>query len=220
MCYAVGMQITIVGAHGQVARHLTRFLRATGHHVRGLVRSEDQFGDVDDDGGEPVQLDLEQACPDEFDEALDGSDVVVFAAGAGPGSGPERKHTVDRDGAIKAVEAAVRVGADRFIVVSAMGTDEPPQDEATFSVYLRAKAEADDHIRNAAIASVVVRPGRLVDGAATGAVQMARHVERGEITRADVAAVVTELIDTGSGDGRTIEIVGGDTPIEDAVAAL
>ena len=214
------MQVTIAGAHGQIARQLTTFLRSTGHHVRGLVRSEDQFADIESDGGEPVLLDLEQSTPEEFDEALDGSDVVVFAAGAGPNSGPERKNTLDRDGAIKTVESAVRVGADRFVIVSSMGADDPPQDDETFSVYLRAKAAADEVARSADIPAVIVRPGKLTDGSATGAVELGESVERGEITRADVAAVLTEIIDSGNGDGRTIEIVGGSTPIEDAVAAL
>ncbi|MCB0966745.1 MAG: SDR family oxidoreductase [Ilumatobacter sp.] len=214
------MQITIAGAHGQIARQLTQMLRSAGHHVRGLVRSEEQFDDIEADGGEPVLLDLEHDEPESFDDALDGSDVVVFAAGAGPGSGPERKLTLDRDGAIKTLESAVRVGVDRFVVVSAMGTDDPPTDDETFSVYLRAKAAADDAVRSAAIASVIVRPGRLTDGPATGAVRMARHVEPGEVTRADVAAVIAELIDSGRGDGLTLEVVGGDVPIEDAVASL
>ncbi|MAT04885.1 MAG: NAD-dependent dehydratase [Acidimicrobiaceae bacterium] len=214
------MQITIAGAHGQIARILTTYLRSTGHHVRGLVRSEDQFADIESDGGEPVLLDLEQSSSEEFDDALDGSDVVVFAAGAGPGSGPEHKHTLDRDGAIKTVESAVRVGADRFVIVSSMGADDPPDDDETFSVYLRAKAAADEAVRAADIDAVIVRPGKLTDGPATGAVEMGTSVGRGEITRADVAAVLTEIIDTGHGDGCTFEVIGGTTPIEDAVAAI
>ncbi len=214
------MLVSIVGGHGQIARLLTPLLRSSGHGVRGLVRSADQFDDLRRIGADPVPCDLEAAGPRDVDAALSGSDVVVFAAGAGPGSGAERKLTLDRDGAIAAVESAVRVGARRFVMISAMGTDDPPTDDEVFSVYLRAKAAADDAVRAADLASVVVRPGRLTDGRPTGRVTLARHVERGEIARADVAAVLAELITTGNGDGHTVEVVGGDTPIADAVAGL
>lgn len=188
--------------------------------MRGLVRSEDQFDDIRGDGGEPLLLDLEQDAAAAFDAALDGSDVVVFAAGAGPASGAERKNALDRDGAIKTVESAVRVGAARFVIVSSMGADDPPTDDETFSVYLRAKAAADDAARAAAIPAVIVRPGKLTDGPATGGVEIGESVGRGDITRADVAAVLTEIIVSGHGDGHTVEVIGGSTPIETAIASL
>lgn len=214
------MLVTIIGAHGQIARLLTRLLRDAGHSVRGVVRSQRQFGDVRADGAQPTLCDLEHASPAEIEAALDHSDVVVFAAGAGPGSGPDRKATLDRDGAIAAVDAAVRVGARRFVLVSAMGTDDPPLDDSTFSVYLRAKAAADGHARSAPIPSTIVRPGRLTDDEPTGAVTLARHVAPGEIPRADVASVLCELIATGLGTDATVEVVGGRTPIPAAVTAL
>lgn len=217
-------QISIVGAHGQIARHLSRKLVERGHGVRGLVRSADQFEDLRSDGAEPVLCDLEAAGESEIDAALTGSDIVVFAAGAGPDSGPERKQTLDRDGAIKSVESAVRIGANRFVIVSSMGADDPPDDDEGFSIYLRAKHDADVAVREASddsgLAYTVVRPGKLTDDEPSGAVQLAERADRAEIPRADVAEVLAELIDSGHGDGTTFEVVSGSTPIVDAVRVL
>jgi len=217
-------QVSIVGGHGQIARHLSRKLVDRGHRVRGLVRSRDQFTDLRDDGTEPVLCDLEAAGDADIDEALAGSDVVVFAAGAGPDSGPERKRTLDRDGAVKSVDSAVRIGASRFIIVSSMGADDPPADDEDFSVYLRAKHDADEAVRSASDASAlhhtIVRPGALTNGESSGSVQLGEHVDRAEIPRIDVAGVLAELIDSGRGNGRTLEVVSGSVPIADAVRTL
>ena len=217
-------QIGIVGAHGQIARHLTRKLVERGHGVRGLVRSEEQFADLRSDGAEPVLCDLEAAGESDIDAALMGSHVVVFAAGAGPGSGSERKKSLDRDGAIKSVESAVRLGVERFIIVSSMGADNPPDDDEGFSIYLRAKHDADAAVRKASDGSdllyTVVRPGKLTDDEPTGSVQLAEHTDRSAIPRIDVAEVLAELIDSGHGDGSTFEVVSGSTSIADAVRAL
>lgn len=212
--------VSVVGGHGSVARLLTPLLTARGFTVRGLVRSEDQFDDLRTDGARPVRCDLETDGDDVLDAALESSTIVVFAAGAGAGSGPERKKTLDRDGAVRSVHAAVRAGADRFVIVSSMGADAPPDDDETFSVYLRAKADADDAARAADIDSTIVRPGALTDDDPTGAVRIADSTGRGEISRADVAAVLAELIVSGSGRNTTFELIAGDTPIADAVAAL
>ncbi|MGB3734067.1 MAG: SDR family oxidoreductase [Ilumatobacter sp.] len=218
------LRIGIVGGHGQIARLLTRELTGRGHHARGLVRSSDQFDDLRSDGAEPVLCDLEQAGGTELDEALHGMDVVVFAAGAGPDSGPERKRTLDRDGAIESVESAIRVGAKRFVIVSSMGADDPPEDDEGFSIYLRAKHDADVAVRNASdessITYTIVRPGKLTDEEPTGSVQIAEHAERAEIPRADVAAVLAELIDADEAHDVTFEVVSGSTKIADAVRSV
>lgn len=214
------MIVSIVGGHGSIARQLTPMLAARGHTVRGLVRNDDQFDDLRSDGAEPVLCDLETAQPDDVDDALRGSDLVVFAAGAGPDSGPERKQSLDRDGAIKSVESAVRIGAGRFVIVSSMGADDPPQDDEDFSVYLRAKAAADDAARAAEIASTIVRPGALTDDEPTGSVHISPSTGRGEIPRGDVAAVLAELIESGCGRQTTFELIGGDTSIAAAVSGL
>ena len=213
------MIVSIVGGHGSIARLLTRRLVATGTTVRGLVRDEAQFDDLRDDGAEPVLCDLEAASDGDLDTALAASDVVVFAAGAGAGSGPERKENLDRDGAIKSVRAAMRVGADRFVIISSMGADDPPDDDETFSVYLRAKAAADEAVRAAMIDATIIRPGSLTDDDPTGKVSIAESTGRGEIPRADVAAVLATLIAADALRNTTFELVGGDTPIAEAVNA-
>ena len=217
-------QISVVGGHGQIARILSRKLVERGHAVRGLVRSHDQFDDLRHDGTAPVLCDLETAGESDIDEALAGSDVVVFAAGAGPGSGPERKRSLDRDGAITSVEAAVRVGAERFVIISSMGAEDPPDDNENFSVYLRAKHDADTAVSAAsersALTHTIVRPGKLTDDEPTGTVQLAEHADRAEISRSDVAEVLAELIDSGSGRDLTFELVSGPTAIADAVHSL
>lgn len=219
--------VTIVGGHGQIARILSRKLVERGHGVRGVIRSSNQIADLRADGAEAVECDLENSDGAEVDEALAGSDVVVFAAGAGPGSSADRKRSLDRDGAIKSVESAVRIGASRFVIISSMGADDPPDandDDDVFAIYLRAKHDADVAVRDLADAAdlsfTIVRPGRLTDDEATGSIQLAAHADRGEIPRADVAEVLAQLIDTGRGNDSTFEVVSGSTPIGDAVRSL
>jgi nucleoside-diphosphate-sugar epimerase len=137
------MQIAIAGAHGKIARRLTQRLAARGDTVVGVIRNPDHADDISAQGGRPVVCDVERATVEEIAAAITGSTAVVFAAGAGPGSGAERKLTVDRDGAIKLLQAAVSVDAPRYLIVSSVGAENPPDGDDVFSVYLRAKAQAD-----------------------------------------------------------------------------
>ncbi len=214
------MHIVIAGGHGQVALHLTRQLAERGDQVRGIIRDPGQSGDLQAAGAEAVVLDLEQATPADLADVIADADAVVFAAGAGPDSGAERKETVDYGAAAALVEAAQRAGTDRYVMVSAMGTDDPPQDDAVFSVYLRAKARADRALMASDLAWTVVRPGRLTDAEGTGTVTLARHVPRAEIPRADVAAVCAACLHEPATAGHVFEVVTGDVPVGDAVASL
>lgn len=214
------MIISIVGGHGSIARLLTQRLTTQGHDVRGLVRNEDQFDDLRADGAEPVLCDLVDSSDGVLDAALASSDVVVFAAGAGPDSGPEGTKALDRDGAIRSVHAAERVGADRFVIVSSMGAGDPPQDDEAFSIYLRAKADADEAARGVDIDSTIVRPGALNDNDPTGSVQIGTSTGSGEIPRGDVAAVLAEIIHGDHGRNTTFEVIAGDTSIPDAASTL
>src|SRR5580692_9719988 len=140
------MRVAIAGAHGQIAIQLIPLLGARGDTVVALIRNPAHAEDVGEAGAEPVILDLEQAEPAEIAAAIAGADAAVFAAGAGPGSGAERKLTMDRDGAIKLLDASREAGVKRYVVVSAVGAESPPDGDDVFSVYLRAKADADEAV--------------------------------------------------------------------------
>jgi uncharacterized protein YbjT (DUF2867 family) len=212
------MDVAIAGAHGQVARRLTPLLAARGDRVRGLIRNPAHADDVRADGAEPVLLDLENAGPDEVAAAIDGADAVVFAAGAGPGSGPERKRTVDYGGAVKLIEAAKANGVSRYAIVSSMGADAPERAPEAMRPYQEAKAAADEALRESGLDFTIVRPGMLTDDPGTGHVDAAPKLgRRGSIPRDDVAAVLLAVLDEPSAIGKTFDVLSGDVPIEEAV---
>lgn len=212
------MDVAIAGGRGKIARHLSRMLSQRGDRVRGLIRKPEQADEVRAVGAEPVVVDLEQAAVGDVADAIAGADAVVFAAGAGPGSGAERKWTVDHGGAAKLLEAARSADVPRYVMISSMGADDPPDGDDVFSVYLRAKAKADQELTRSDRAWTVVRPGRLTDDAGTGRVTLDRRVPRGEIPREDVAAVIVACLDEDRTAGVVFDVVGGDTPIDEALA--
>lgn len=215
------MEVVIAGGHGQIALHLSRMLSDRGDRVRGIIRDRSQADDLGEVGSEPEVLDLEQASAEELSEVLRGADAVVFAAGAGSGSGAARKHTVDYAGAVKLLEAARDAGVERYVMISSMGADDPPMDDnEVFSVYLRAKARADQELMASDLAWTIVRPGPLNDETGTGRVTVGAEVERSEIPREDVAAVLVRVLDEQATAGVVFEVVGGDTPVDEAIRSL
>lgn len=214
------MKIGIAGGHGKIALELTRTLTARDDDVVSLIRNPAGADDVRDAGGEPVECDLESAAPNEIATAIEGCNAVVFAAGAGPGSGAERKETMDYGGAVLLIEAAKEAGVERYLIVSSMGADADHAGDEVFDVYLRAKGRADAALSESGLSWLVLRPGGLTDEPGTGRVDLAESVERGQVSRADVAAVIAALIGAPQLDGRVLELVGGETPIEDAIVAL
>jgi uncharacterized protein YbjT (DUF2867 family) len=214
------MRIVIAGGHGNIALRLTRLLQARGDSVRSLIRRPDQAGDVRAAGGEPVVCDLENASEPEVAAAVGAADAIVFAAGAGPGSGPERKWTVDYGAAAKLIAAARANRIRRYVMVSSVGADPARDGDDTFSVYLRAKGRADAELQASGLEYTIVRPGRLTDEPGTGRVRLAPHVDYGEISRDDVAAVLAVVLHDPSVAAQTFEVVGGDVPIEAAVRSV
>jgi uncharacterized protein YbjT (DUF2867 family) len=214
------MDVVIAGAHGKIARRLTKLLVARGDRVRGLIRNPDHASDLRADGSEPVVCDLETAGIEEVATAIEGADAVVFAAGAGPGSGAQRKLTIDRDGAIKLVEAARRARVERYVMVSSIGAEDPPDGDDVFSVYLRAKAQADAALVASDRAWTIVRPGFLTDGPGTGRARLTADPVRDEVSRDDVAAVLDAILHEPRSVGHTLYVVAGDAPIEQALAAV
>ncbi|GAB3677052.1 NAD(P)H-binding protein [Streptomyces sparsus] len=217
------MRTVIAGGNGKIALRLERLLAGRGDDVAGLIRNPDKAEQVQAAGAEPVVCDLESATVEEVARHLAGADAAVFAAGAGPGSGVERKDSVDRAAAQLLADAAAQAGVRRFLVVSSMGADsDPPADmDPVFAAYLRAKGAADEAVRaHDDLDWTILRPGRLTDDEATGKVLLADSTGRGEVTRDDVAAVLAALLDTPATAGRTLELVNGDTPDADAVTAV
>jgi len=214
------VDVAIAGGHGKIALHLSRMLSQRGDQVRGLIRDDAQSADLREVGSIPVVFDLETGDAAALAGVISGADAVVFAAGAGPGSGAARKETVDYEGAVKLVEAAQIAGAQRYVIISAMGTDAPPAGDDVFAVYLRAKARADRAVMDSDRAWTVVRPGGLTDEPGTGRVTLARHVERGKVPREDVAAVIAAALDDDRTVGRVFEVVSGDTEIAVALSDL
>jgi uncharacterized protein YbjT (DUF2867 family) len=217
--YRWRVRVVIAGGHGKIALRLERLLADRGDTAVGLVRNPAHFDDVRAAGGEPVLCDLELASADEVAEAMRDSDAVVFAAGAGPGSGAARKDTMDRAGAALLADAAQRAGVRRYLLVSAMGADRAsaPGTDQVFAAYLRAKAVSEDDLRGRDLDWTILRPGRLIDDPGTGRVRLAESpVPFGAVPRDDVAAVLVTLLDTPASSGRTLELVAGDTPIQDA----
>ncbi|MEV0713462.1 NAD(P)H-binding protein [Asanoa sp. NPDC050611] len=215
------MRIVIAGGHGQVARLLNRRLADAGHTPVGIIRNAAQADEVAASGAEPVVLDLEKASRDAVAAVLSGADAAVFAAGAGPGSGPARKWTVDRDAAILLADAAAAAGVRRFVLLSAIGADEfDPTLDDDFEVYLEAKSAADATVRRSELDWTILRPDGFTDKPGTGKVTVAETVGRASIPRADVAAVIAALVTGNLAVRRQFEVTGGDTPIDEAIAAL
>ena len=212
------MDVLIAGGHGKIARRLIRILVAGGHTARGLIRNPDHAADIEADGGVPVLCDLEN---DDVRAHVGGADAIVFAAGAGPGSGPERKRTVDLGGAVKCVEAAEELGVARFVIVSSIGAHHPGGGPEAMRPYLRAKAEADERVAASSLDWTIVRPGSLQDGPGTGLVDVSTELGRsGPVPREDVALVLAETLQIPSTIGLTFEVFSGETQVSEALRQL
>lgn len=213
------LDVAILGGHGKVARRLTRLLVARGDRVRGVIRNPDHAADLVADGAEPVVCDAEHATDEELARAIIGADAVVFAAGAGPGSGPDRKITVDRDAAIKLIHAARASRVGVYVMISSLGAEDPPQDDDVFSVYLRAKADADRALAASDLDWTIVRPGFLKDDPGDDRVRIEPEPLRGKIPRDDVAGVLDEVLHHEPRLAREVlYAIDGDQPVAVALA--
>jgi len=187
-----------------------------------VVRQLKHVDDVISDGAEAVVLDLERTNARDVAEAIAGADAVVFAAGAGPGSGIARKDTVDRAAAGLLAEGAQQAGVRRYVLLSSMGADAPPPDgtDETFAAYLVAKRAAEIDVRSRDLDWTILRPGHLTDGPATGTVRLDESVPPGSVSREDVAAVLVALLHEPKTAGLVLELVDGVVPVDAAVAAV
>ena len=213
------MKVAIAGGHGKIGRRLTRLLARQGDQVVSLIRNPDHAGDVSADGGQPAIVDLETEDHEKVAEAVGDSDAVVFAAGAGPGSGAARKETMDYGGAVKLIDAAKQQGTGHYVMISAMGAD-PGASEGPMAPYLRAKGKADEALRASGVDHTIVRPGSLTDDPGTGHVRAGESVGGGSIARDDVALVLLEILNRAAPKGMTFELVQGDDDVSEALDKL
>lgn len=212
------MDIFVVGGHGKIALRFERLAADAGHRVRAMARNPDHGGEIEAAGAEPIVADIEA---DDITGVVKGADVVVFAAGAGAGSGPERKKTVDLGGAIKLIEASLANGIARYLMVSAIGADRPSRWSEQMRPYYEAKAGADEAIMASGLDYTIVRPGSLTDDPGTGLVDIALKLGRsGRVPRDDVATVLLASLDEPNTVRKAFDLLSGDKPIEEALRSL
>jgi uncharacterized protein YbjT (DUF2867 family) len=215
------VRIVIVGGHGKVALLLSPLLIGAGHDVTGIVRDPGHIADVAATGATPVVADVETLDVDGMAGVLSGHDAVVWSAGAGGGD-PVRTRAVDRDAAIRSMDAAQVAGVGRYVMVSYFGAraDHGVPPESSFHAYAEAKAAADAHLRGTDLAWTILGPSSLTDEPGTGRIEVGDGVSGSTVPRADVAAVVAAVLARPGTAGATIRFNGGATPIDEALAAF
>ncbi len=213
------MRVAVVGGHGQVAQHLHPILAKSGHTPVALVRREAYRAPLEALGAEVRLLDIEHQDAEAFAAAFEDCDAVVFAAGGGPDGNLERKRTVDLEGSLKSIAGATAAGVRRFVQVSAINVDDPvPADTGeVWRAYVEAKRDADAALRASALDWTIIRPGRLTDDPGTGLVSLGPDLQRGEVARADVAAVLAAVLEVEESVGHQWDVVAGHTPVAEAV---
>jgi uncharacterized protein YbjT (DUF2867 family) len=212
------MDVVVAGGHGKVGLRLLRRLAERSDRARGLIRNADHAADLEASGAEPVLSDLEQE--DDLAPHVEGADAIVFAAGAGPGSGPARKQTMDLGGAVKLIDAARAVGIARYVIVSSMGAGNPERASGPMRPYLEAKTQADERLAASGLDYTIVRPGGLTDEPGSGRIRAGLELSFGQVSRDDVATTLVAVLDADNTIGKTFDLLVGDTPIEEAVRAL
>ena len=209
----------MIGGHGQVGLRLLRLLARNGHRGRGVIRKAEQARDLEAAGAEAVLCDLERGH--DLRPHVGAADAIVFAAGAGPGSGPERKRTVDYGAAVKSMEAARDLGVTRFVIVSSIGTHDVAGAAEPMRPYLQAKRDADDVLKQSGLEWTIVKPGHLTDAPGTGRVQVSRRFGgRADVPRDEVALVLLECLQAPNTIGVEFELFEGDVPAREAVRSL
>lgn len=212
------MHVFIAGANGHIGQYLLQEMADSDHEARALIRHPDQGPELQQLGAtETVLGDLEQDCS----EAMKGCDAVIFTAGSGPHTGPDKTIDVDQDGAIRLVDTARKLGIKRFIIVSSMRAEEPEKGPEKLRHYLQAKHNADEHLKNSGLDYTIVRPGQLTNDEGTGKVAISlRQAEFGKIPRQDVARVLLAVLDSEATINRVFDVVSGDKTVPDALAEL
>lgn len=214
------MKVLVIGANGQIGKQLVSILSDNDHRVRAMVRDENQREELEKRGGEVVVADLEG----DFRRALEGCDAVIFTAGSGAHTGPDKTELVDRQGAMKAVDLAVEHNMKRFLMVSSMNADTPEDGPEHMRHYFKAKGDADRHLQKSGLNYTIVRPGRLSNDPGIGNIEAAKHIENRsrerQIPREDVAHVMVASLDMENTYRSTFEVLSGDDPIRQALESV
>jgi uncharacterized protein YbjT (DUF2867 family) len=212
------MNVLVAGANGNTGRQIVGLLVEENHHVRAMVREASQVEELEELGAEPVVANLEH----DVNFAVMGCDAVIFAAGSGSNTGEDKTKAIDRDGAIKLIEACEANAVNRFIMLSAVGTGDPEQGPDNLKIYLEAKAEADKKLKKSNLNYTIFKAVSLTDEAETGKITAKKRLDNssGEISRADVAATIVEALDNEHTYRKSIEIASGDTPISGALRSF
>lgn len=213
--------IAIIGGHGKVALHLARLLTEQGHTVSSVFRNPDHAADVEATGAQPVAADVEELSTEQIADLLKGHDAVVWSAGAGGGSA-ERTYAVDRDAAIRSMDAADAAGARRYVMVSYFGAGKDhgvPEDDG-FYAYAEAKADADEHLKASNLDWTILGPSALTLDPGTGRIETGPGISGTQVSREDVALVAAEVLQRPGTARRTIEFNNGPTPVAEALDSL
>lgn len=217
----VTMKVLVIGANGQIGKHLIDILQNSEEHtVKAVVRKEEQLEKFKDSGVDTILADLEGPV-DKLAEAVEGSDAVIFAAGSGGSTGADKTLLVDLDGAAKSVEAAEKAGADRFVMVSAFQADNRESwADSPIKPYMVAKHYADKALLASSLNYTIVRPGGLLNDPGTGKVSAGEKLEAGSIPREDVAKTIVATLTEESTYKKSFDLISGEKSISDALKSL
>lgn len=216
------MKVLVVGANGQIGKELVTLIQDNkSWEAKAMIRKEEQVAQFKELGAETVLVDLEDGI-DKIAKAAEGVDAIVFAAGSGPKTGPDKTMLIDLDGAVKTIEAAKQANVKRFIIISSYDTtrEEIQRSPSDFAPYVAAKHYADDWLRKTDLDYTIVHPGMLTNDKASGKIEAAEKVEPKEVPRDDIAHVLLECLENDSTIGKEFQVIGGNTPIKDAIANL
>lgn len=214
------MKVLIIGANGQIGKETVALLGKSKHNVRAMVRDENQRAELEKRGGEVVVADLEK----DFERVFEGCEAVIFTAGSGGHTGPDKTELVDRQGAMKAIDLAKKHSVKRFLIVSSMNADTPDNGPDSMKHYYKAKGDADQHLQASGLNYTIVRPGRLSNDSGNGKIEAAEKIENPtrdrHIPRQDVAQVMVTSLETENTSHRAFEVLSGHTPIEQALKSV
>jgi len=215
---ATSMKILVAGANGHTGTYIVNMLKERGHHPLAMLRNREQTEKFERENVKTVVANLEDE--QSLQKAVEGTDAVIFAAGSGSKTGPEKTIDVDQNGAIRLVDVAQKAGVSHFIMLSSMGAD-PNSESERIQHYLRAKGKADEYLQKSNLPYTIVRPGRLTHDQGTGKIQLSEKLEQsGTITREDVARVIVSSLEFPNTAGKTFDILNGEVPIEKALETI